>query len=98
MSKVVLVDEETGEYWFYCPGCECNHRFWAGNKSSCVPNWDFNGDVDKPTISPSHRVIGGNEHGRTVCHSFIKDGQIQYLNDCTHQLKGQTVRMEDFNI
>jgi hypothetical protein len=26
-----------------------------------------------------------------VCHSFVKDGQIQFLGDCTHALSGQTV-------
>lgn len=26
-----------------------------------------------------------------VCHSFITDGQIQFLSDCTHKLAGQTV-------
>lgn len=25
------------------------------------------------------------------CHSFITDGKIQFLDDCTHALKGQTV-------
>jgi len=27
----------------------------------------------------------------TVCHSFVRDGQIQFLGDCTHALAGQTV-------
>lgn len=27
----------------------------------------------------------------TVCHTFVTDGRIQYLGDCTHQLAGQTV-------
>lgn len=26
-----------------------------------------------------------------VCHSFIRDGEIQYLSDCTHALAGKTV-------
>ena len=26
-----------------------------------------------------------------VCHSFITDGRIQFLGDCTHALAGQTV-------
>jgi len=25
------------------------------------------------------------------CHSFVRDGQIQFLPDCTHELAGQTV-------
>lgn len=27
----------------------------------------------------------------TVCHSFVVDGQVQMLGDCTHALAGQTV-------
>lgn len=27
----------------------------------------------------------------SVCHSFVRDGQIQFLGDCTHELAGQTV-------
>lgn len=30
-----------------------------------------------------------------ICHSFIKQGKIQYLNDCTHKLKGRTVDLPD---
>ena len=26
-----------------------------------------------------------------VCHSFVTDGRIQFLSDCTHALAGQTV-------
>jgi hypothetical protein len=29
-----------------------------------------------------------------VCHSFVRDGQIQFLSDCTHKLAGQTVPLE----
>ncbi len=28
---------------------------------------------------------------RWVCHSFVVDGRIQFLSDCTHELAGQTV-------
>lgn len=27
----------------------------------------------------------------TACHSFVTDGRIQFLSDCTHELAGQTV-------
>lgn len=26
-----------------------------------------------------------------ICHSFVTDGKIQFLGDCTHALAGQTV-------
>lgn len=31
----------------------------------------------------------------TVCHSFVTDGRIQFLGDCTHALAGQTVDLPD---
>lgn len=31
------------------------------------------------------------ENAPSVCHSFVTDGRIQFLNDCTHPLAGQTV-------
>lgn len=63
--------------------------------------WTFNGDYEKPTFSPSFNETWGSEgqsfeefksgppSGRNHC--FIRDGHIQYLADCTHSLKGQTV-------
>ena len=32
-----------------------------------------------------------------VCHSFITDGRIQFLNDCTHALAGHTVPLPPFS-
>lgn len=45
------------------------------------------------------RVAEGHEPSRfecSVCHSFITDGRIQFLSDCTHKLAGQTVDLPDF--
>lgn len=33
-----------------------------------------------------------------VCHSFITDGQIQFLSDCTHALAGQTVQLPKWEV
>lgn len=30
------------------------------------------------------------------CHSFVTDGKIQFLSDCTHELAGQTVDMPEW--
>ena len=30
------------------------------------------------------------------CHTFVRAGQIEFLNDCTHALAGQTVPMPDW--
>lgn len=34
----------------------------------------------------------------TRCHSFIRDGKIQFLGDCTHELANQTVDLPDLKI
>jgi hypothetical protein len=31
----------------------------------------------------------------TRCHSFVRNGAIQFLPDCTHALAGKTVRLEE---
>ncbi len=31
------------------------------------------------------------------CHSFVTDGKIQFLSDCSHALAGQTVDLPDFD-
>lgn len=40
--------------------------------------------------------LDGSETPCAVCHSFITDGNIQFLADSTHALAGQTVPLGDF--
>jgi len=87
------LDGDPFDYSFYCPGCECDHGF--NTDKSKRPAWDFNGDLVKPTISPSLKVTWGRgEKPPFLCHSFIRAGQIQFLSDCTHKLAGKTVPLE----
>lgn len=56
--------------------------------------WDIdkNGDfIFEATDNPAVRKAKGSKP--TVCHTFVRKGQIQYLNDCTHDLKGKTIPM-----
>lgn len=94
MAVVRRIQSREGqeEYRFHCPGCGCSHWFRAKGDRPC---WEFNGDVDKPTLSPSLKVCGRDENGDTVCHSFVREGMIEFLSDCTHALAGQTVPLED---
>lgn len=112
MAKVTV--HEGDAVSFECPGCKDRH----GINTNPNHRWQFNGDKDRPTISPSilvrtgHYVEGHNgdacwctynkEHPEKLapfkcyrCHSFVTDGKIQFLNDCTHPLAGQTVEMLD---
>lgn len=56
-------------------------------------HWTFNGDLDKPTFSPSMLAYANNTHGRD--HFFVRDGKIEYLSDCDHELAGKTIDMVD---
>ena len=84
--------KDAEDYRFWCPGCDGIHGIRAKGQSPC---WDFNGDLVKPTFSPSHLTGWHGDDGKKFsehrCHSFIKDGKIQFLNDCHHKLAGQTV-------
>jgi hypothetical protein len=104
-------------YKFLCLGCNEHHVIYTEPSTGKVI-WGFNGDMEKPTFTPSLRVMCGHyctgqegkkcwcdyhkEHPEDtrapicyMCHSIITDGKIQYQNDCTHKLAGQTVEMED---
>lgn len=88
MAKIKLA--EGGNFWFMCPGCD---RPIMINRT-----WHFNDNLDNPTITPSILSKSRDENGPTVCHSFITDGKIKFLDDCTHSLKGQTVELPEIDL
>lgn len=71
---------------FACPGCESIHGFTS--------SWEFNNNFENPTVSPSIRV---SDSDGTLCHLYIQNGKIIYLDDCKHELKGKTVDMVDID-
>lgn len=73
---------------FFCPGCCGGHYVNVGKGG-----WDWNGSFTSPTLSPSV-LVTGHVGGREVrCHSYIRDGKIQFLGDCSHELAGKTVEL-----
>lgn len=91
LHRVVTSDGSLYGYHFQCPGCETLHTVGTG--------WTFNGDMLSPTFQPSILLRKGVEpqdkRPHSICHSFIRDGQIQFLGDCTHSLAGKTVPLID---
>ncbi len=86
MPKVqtLEVDGEFYRWQIFCPACEDFHQM--------TDYWGFNGLEDFPTFSPSIRVT--EEFGvttKTVCHSYVTDGMIRYLDGCTHDMAGKEV-------
>lgn len=69
------------------------------NSTTKSPSWTWNGDLEAPTLSPSilSHIQPYDETGKPlgVCHSFLREGVIEYLSDCTHPLSGQFVPLPD---
>jgi hypothetical protein len=120
MSRFTLVDRTRFDNGykhveFFCPGCKCQHAFRIEGSKGPGPIWQWNGDLDKATFSPSllyrqdtwdppvtaenmdefERAPWKQTKVQKVCHSFVKDGKIQFLSDCTHTLAGQTVEVPE---
>lgn len=56
------------------------------NKTGC---WTWNGNVESPTLKPS---VLTNAHDYR-CHSWVTDGNAQFLNDCSHDQANKTVEL-----
>jgi hypothetical protein len=91
---------EGGRVAFWCPGCGYAHHVRVEGDGR--PRWHWNGSGDSPTFTPSVLVTyNGSDAGQedappACCHSFVTDGKIRFLNDCTHELAGQTVDLPDW--
>lgn len=85
-------------HMIHCPACKCGHLFNnAEHPTKGGASWTFNGNTEKPTFTPSMLITWENpwRGSKDVCHSYVTDGKIQFLPDCTHALAGQTVDLED---
>lgn len=91
-------DNGTRSMLFECPGCDMLHVVYvASGAGANLPVWGWNGSMEHPTFTPSVlvRYPWGEEREERVCHSFVTDGRIQFLGDCTHKLAGQTVDLPE---
>ena len=91
----------------WCPACQDRHTI-VYRRADAGDIWIWDGKLETPTISPSI-LVTGTQHpegdpfhapahqvapgSRTRCHSFVRNGQWRFLDDCTHTLAGQTVPM-----
>ncbi|RYG88824.1 MAG: ammonia monooxygenase [Alphaproteobacteria bacterium] len=100
-ERAVLWGVDQRSLAFWCPGCDAEHCCGVKNTGDARPIWTWNDDLDRPTLQPSVLIRTGRavdpnfqpEPGDPpeVCHSYVTDGRIQFLSDCTHGLAGQTV-------
>jgi len=84
---------------FECPACGDRHVVPTHGPKA----WSYNGSLERPTLTPSilvrWRASDPDDPAavarESVCHSFVSDGRIQFLGDCTHDKAGQTVDLPE---
>lgn len=98
---------------FECPGCGVPHQVLVGAGAGLRWTWNGNAERPtfspsilvrgtQPLADEAHSAWMCGEAPLPapvpfVCHSFVVDGSIQLLVDCTHELAGQTVDIPDFD-
>lgn len=102
--KPLILDMDRGMY-IPCQPCEATHLrlclpgpiqnrilpVMVGGSRAGTSCWTWNGSVDSPTLRPSVLTRDGTH----TCHSWITDGKVQFLSDCSHELAGQTLDLLD---
>ena len=94
VSKVYNSRNDLVGYSFECLRCKCSHLYYVSHKGHQGATWKFNGDIEKPSFTPSLLVNAARLPHTPRCHLFVTDGFIRYLADCTHDLAGQTIEMQ----
>jgi len=74
-------------YW--CQGCDGIHTILIDGKGS--PNWHWDGNKDKPTFQPSVLLRSPDR----TCHTYVRNGIVTFLPDCTHKYKGTDQPLPD---
>ncbi len=81
------------QVWIFCPGCNTHHAFTTRHPTFAP--WKWNGSVGLPSFSPS--MLVNKDDPKTRCHSLVREGQIEYLGDCFHELKNKTVELPEID-
>lgn len=74
----------------WCPGCDQPHTIDIEKPNHCGALWQWDGNPDAPTVSPSINYVG-------QCHYFLRAGQLVFCGDSKHELAGKTVPLPDFD-
>lgn len=70
------------------------------DRPTFTPSLKVTSGIYVPWAQDWRKTIPVAEHedyikNSSICHSFITDGRIQFLSDCTHALAGKTVDLPD---
>jgi hypothetical protein len=95
-----LLVREGGYAKFWCPGCEEFHYLHV--KPGQPAGWEYNGNADAPTLSPSvlvrqgHHVPGQKQPPNCwYCNEAAKDGQPTFCYQCHSYVKDGMIQFLD---
>lgn len=106
LLSAILREVDNNTLVFFCPGCNEMHQVWVkeGPEPRWTWNENVNKPTFTPSLLITGTVPMTQEEQNNwftnkvlpvpvpfVCHSFITDGRIEFLSDCTHSLANQTV-------
>lgn len=113
MAKVHRTTGGVTRYLFHCPGCNEGHAVtdsWSFNgdfdRPAFSPSIKVSGTRLTEKGEQQYQEWVDSGHSKlaepldsipTICHSYVKDGRIQFLSDCTHPLVRQTVDLPDID-
>ena len=87
--KLIRKTSVEGVYTFWCPGCQEMHQIHTITPNHLGAIWQFDGNFEKPTITPSVNVH--DAQGENGCHFNITDGMIIFGGESRcHNLSGQS--------
>ena len=78
------------------PGCQEHHGIWLDQPNTVGSQWTWNNSVESPTFSPSFVNKTHDQDGivKSVCHMYVRDGNLVYLDDSTHSMRSKCISME----
>jgi hypothetical protein len=102
LSPVLRASQNGLRVQFWCPGCDDSHDVLVAGDGAWGWNGDVNRPTFEPSIKTDFlktrkdnegRWDGGwvMKHGepvKMICHTFVRDGVIEFLSDCTHAMAG----------
>jgi hypothetical protein len=89
-----------GTLYFFCPGCREFHSIHTDKVNQDGVKHILTGTLERPTITPmiSRQIEKFNvsKHAHNYdhrCNSFITDGNIRFLENCTHAFAGKVIEL-----
>lgn len=114
MAKVRYHNQNRDYVEFKCPGCgnyHCMNVNPENGRPAWEFNHDLEKPTFSPSLleRSGHYIPGQPPADQCecckegydmcgVCHSFIREGNIEFLSDCTHASAGKTVPMGDIEL